>query len=684
MGVRVNTTIHNFSRGMLDVGLRGRYDLDLYYSGCELLKNFISSPLGYFYLRGGTKYLNSTRLNKKSFSIPFKSGSIKYFLEFTDQKMRVWKDDALVESSGSPVEFDSPYLESEISNISYVQVGNVMYLAHSSHEPYKLTRSSETSWGLATYDRTEDPFTSEYPSCVESYESRLIFGMNGKLIFSRSLDDDGSPRYDDFTTGPNADDAIVYHVSVDEILWLAANEKFLAVGAESKILKVTGSTADEAITADGSINVRELSEFGSSNIQPIKYDKAIVYVESGNKRLRVLKYDLLADSFSSIDMTKLSQSVIDGAIYKIAFQKGNPDILWVLFSNGKLAGVTFSFDDNVIGWHLHEIAGPESKVIDILSLERSENYNKLYLFVERVVGGSTFRTVESLSDDRNYKHFQDFYTGNKDSDYERFLNYIFEAQKEYTHLDCFLTIDGSSVGLSSGAAIFPAEVSGSSVNFTATEDVFSESDIGKQIWKKSIDGIGFGRAEIVSYTSAKIVTCKILKDFDSTNQMAAGNWYLTFNSISGLGNYEGQELTIVTDGSPHVKKTVSSGTVVLDYQASIAHVGYGYSGIFKSMNLEAGGVNGPSQGQPKNVGHITVKFLNSYGALVGTNPYKMEKVLFRSSADSTNRPSPLVTGEKRIAYSDSWDSQKNLIVRQDSPLPCKVLMLIVELETSVG
>jgi hypothetical protein len=53
-------------------------------------------------------------------------------------------------SGGSPLEVASPYQESELRELQYVQVNDIMYLAHANHAPRKLTRVSDTNWTLTT------------------------------------------------------------------------------------------------------------------------------------------------------------------------------------------------------------------------------------------------------------------------------------------------------------------------------------------------------------------------------------------------------------------------------------------------------------------------------------------------------------------------------------------------------
>jgi hypothetical protein len=78
------------------------------------------------------------------------SVTTRFVLEFGHQYIRFWGNDSQVLSGGSPLEVASPYQESELRELQYVQVNDIMYLAHANHAPRKLTRVSDTNWTLTT------------------------------------------------------------------------------------------------------------------------------------------------------------------------------------------------------------------------------------------------------------------------------------------------------------------------------------------------------------------------------------------------------------------------------------------------------------------------------------------------------------------------------------------------------
>lgn len=58
--------------------------------------------------------------------------------------------------------------------------------------------------------------------------------------------------------------------------------------------------------------------------------------------------------------------------------------------------------------------------------------------------------------------------------------------------------------------------------------------------------------------------------------------------ISGLGFLEGQTVAVVTDGATHASRTVSGGSITLDWPSSVVHVGINNAAEIITLPLEGG------------------------------------------------------------------------------------------------
>ena len=144
--------IPSFNAGELSPRLESRPDLEKYASACRTLENFVIMPYGGVNRRPGFQYIGAARYaDKKCRLIGFNfSTTTNFILELGDLYVRFWSNGVQVESApGVPLNVASPYLEAQLQDVQYVQINDVMYLAHPSHPVQKLSRISDTNWTLA-------------------------------------------------------------------------------------------------------------------------------------------------------------------------------------------------------------------------------------------------------------------------------------------------------------------------------------------------------------------------------------------------------------------------------------------------------------------------------------------------------------------------------------------------------
>lgn len=647
-------------------------------------------------------------LNSKSFIV--KNVTTDTFELYNDEDEAIDTTSLLYISGGrisKIVEIETPYKDVEgltdedimsyLHKIQYTQNTDTAYIVHNQYEPRKLTRSSHTDWSFAEFERTSDYMTEKgkYPSSVAfDGAGRIIYaGFENEpdlILMSRGPDEeDGTPRYDDFTTGTLANDAIkMYLASMNGkstiIKWLAANNRYFIVGTEGGLLRIVSSDgSDTAFSAESVPMARPIDSSGCANIRPVPKGNLLFYLQKEGLILRGLEYDLVYDSYKSVDKNLVSDRITSGGCREIVFQQGRPDIFWIPKKNGQLIGLTYHETEDVAGWH-RTILGGSGKVISAGIMPRANNYDQLWLVVERVINGKTKRYVEYVSDYIEFVTEEDFYTDEltKNEDKERYQNDLYERQKLEKHLDCCMSYDGSQLGVSLNATITIQKISRSENNlayFNSDVDIFNDNDLDRQIWRLHKEGIGSGRAKIVEFINAKQVKCKILKEFD-IDTMAPGIWTLTTANISGLEHLEGETVSVVADGAVHPDCVVENGAIELRTQADVIHIGYGYRGMIKTMNLNVGGTTGSAQNKARNVYKVVFEFLNSLGVKFGTGLYNLNKLDFRDIDSKTNRPTALFSGEKSQVYDDKTQKRKHVYVVQDSPLPCTIQALDIYME----
>lgn len=544
---------------------------------------------------------------------------------------------------------------------------------------------------------------ANWPRAVTFNDSgRLIFGgsrNNPESVWASKAPSTGTTAFDNFTTGTNATDAVTFtlapqHGKVDAIIWLTNTGKFAVIGTYSTIRRLYGGTETDPISPT-SVTAKSVNSFGCEETLPISNGSSLFYVQRSGRILRSLEYDIAVEGYVTVDRNLVATHLTQSGIKQIVEQQGSPEINWACRNDGRFLGLTFKDKEDISGWHQHYLGGshvndngvtmPFARVLWIGNMPRPRDPDQVWFIVERKIGANTVRSVEYLADLPEFPLELDYYSSEstEDEDGSKFLNIKYETQKNSVYLDMAASYDGSAYGTYASATLTPAAVTGTGIVLTASAAVFTSDMVDRQIWKGyDQNGDGGGRAIITAYTDSTHVTVEIIKDFDNTNAIAAGAWFITATSVTGLEYLEGQEVGIVADGGVHAVRTVSGGSVTLQYPASKIHVGYKVRAFASSLNLDPGTQTGPAQAKNRNLIKACFRFLDTGGVRFGTYQYDTERLVFRSTNDLVSRPTPIFSGIREERYMDTWNIEgKKFFVLQDQALPCTLLSVDLFMDT---
>lgn len=165
-----NVPILSFNSGELSPLIDSRTDIEKYSSGCRHLENFIPRIYGAAERRPGTRYVSS-QYNSDNLSVrivPFiYSATTAYYLEFGNLYIRYLD---LVYYDGLPSAYEgvavwsanevitTPYLEKDLFQLQFKQVGDVLWIVHPDYAPRKLTRTTADTFSLDTIVFNKGPF----------------------------------------------------------------------------------------------------------------------------------------------------------------------------------------------------------------------------------------------------------------------------------------------------------------------------------------------------------------------------------------------------------------------------------------------------------------------------------------------------------------------------------------------
>ena len=159
------------------------------------------------------------------------------------------------------------------------------------------------------------------------------------------------------------------------------------------------------------------------------------------------------------------------------------------------------------------------------------------------------------------------------------------------------------------------------------------------------------------------------------------------SSVSGLDHLEGETVSILADGATHSTKVVSSGAVSLDRPSRKVVVGLPYNSVLQTMRIEAGAgqTEGTAQGKIKRISKVILRLFETVGAKVGPTLDSLETVPFRTTSSAMDLPvSTFLAGDKEVEFTDDYNTDGFIVVKQDQPLPLTVLALYPTIVTNDG
>jgi hypothetical protein len=531
--------------------------------------------------------------------------------------------------------------------------------------------SAVTTWKLGAFSDT-----TGHPSCVSFFEQRLVFaGTTDEpqtLYFSKSGD------YENMTTGTNADDAMVYTIAsnqVNAIRYLKA-VRTLIVGTSGGEWTVSADGTDAAVTPSN-VTIKKQSSYGSSTVDAIPAGNATLFLQRAKRKIRELAYDFDVDGYTAPDLTILNETVTDSGINEMAYQQSPDSNLWCVREDGVLACLTYQRSDNVVAWSRHKVGGiGQECTITVSDYANIATGTKLVFTKsngEEVTFTSTTGTAgtnEFKTQTNNNTTADNIYTAiNAHADFtvanpSAAVVTIRESSHEATGFltcksndDARLTVQNES---------FPIIESIASISGSLNED---------ELWiivKRIINGATRRYVEVFSDFDFDETTAT---DFHFVDSGLSYDGTAT-TSITGLDHLEGQTVQILADGSTHADKIVSSGGITLDRSSKKVKVGLGYNSVLQTMRIEGGSAEGTGQGKVKRISKVVLRLFNTVGVKCGPSLTNLETVPFRTTSSDLDTPvSTLLAGDKTVEFTDDYNSDGFIFVKQDQPLPLSLLAI---------
>jgi len=214
--------------------------------------------------------------------------------------------------------------------------------------------------GSDVVERVNNPVlnyaTGNYPSTVSFFEQRLVFG--GTDNNPQSLWFSKAGAYENFTTGVNATDAMIYTIAsnqVNAIRFLSATNQLLIGTVGGEVLATSGSVSEPVTPTN--IQITKQTNYGAANVDALQIANVTMFLQRAKRKIRELVYNYDVDGYVAPDMTILAEHITTGGLIQFAYQQEPDSILWAVRDDGTLLGLTYQRNEEVVAWHRHILGG---------------------------------------------------------------------------------------------------------------------------------------------------------------------------------------------------------------------------------------------------------------------------------------------------------------------------------------
>lgn len=228
--------------------------------------------------------------------------------------------------------------------------------------------------------------TTGWPTCGVFFEDRMWLG--GGSEYPDLVAGSVTGAYDNFAQSDRGgevldESAVVIRLTNRELgrlRWLQSDERGLLLGTSAGNWVVTSVSSNEAITAR-SIRARPSTSRGAADVEAVKVDRQVLYVQGSKRTLREFAYVYEADGYKEPSMTQFASHIGSPYFSQIAYAAEPHSIVWVRRGDGTVAALTYNRDENVVGWHQHDFGG----IVESISVLPTSDgrQNALWLVVNR-------------------------------------------------------------------------------------------------------------------------------------------------------------------------------------------------------------------------------------------------------------------------------------------------------------
>ena len=532
---------------------------------------------------------------------------------------------------------------------------------------FEASPTATTTFSLGAWSGT-----TGYPQVASFFEQRLYVGatlIQPQTLWGSQTADFENHTPDNFSGTVEADDALNFTLAADDvnaIRWISAGGDTMVIGTDGGEWIPSSSGA---VITPLDITIRRQTTKGVANIQPIRIDSTVLFIQKGLRKLRELVFSFDINSYVSPDLTRTSHHITTSGVVEVAYAEEPDSVLWAVRNDGQLLSLTYRREEDVIGWSRHilggSFAGGDAVVESVASIpgadgsgqvQDSTDRNEVWIIVKRTINGATKRYIEFFE--------RDFELG--------------MAQEDTYYVDSCITLD-IPVTITGATQADPVVITATAHGYSDGDDIRHTDFVGGMT---ELNGqthrVANKTANTYELTSPDDDT-----DIDGTGfavaYIAGGIANRKITAIAGIDHLEAETVKILGDGAIITPEIVASGAITLDEAASVVQIGLGFKHKLVTLKMSAGNPAGTPLGKLKRIYGCVFSLLHSHTLSFGRDSDNLDDIDFRTVTDPMDSGAPLFTGEIFVDFPGQWTRDARITVENSDPVPFALLAIAPEI-----
>lgn len=517
-----------------------------------------------------------------------------------------------------------------------------------------------------------------YPRTITLHEQRLIFaGTRHKpLSVWGSVTDD----FENFRYSTNDDGAFMFTLSANEsnsVNWMTSQTSLL-IGTAGDEWTLGATDTSQSLTPTN-VQARRQSSYGSKYMQARVVNEVIMFIQRQGRKIRELTYAFEKNGWVAPDLTLLANHITQGEIVETAFQQQPDAILWAVTGDGRLIGMTYERDQNVVGWHRHTTGERTNTVTVELGRESTASTpipvrGDWSVSVAGIWSGN-MAVMCSRDDGSSWQQVRTF-----DPTSSAGQSGKISGRENAGALYRVLWTPPESGGEEKPVVTLSGD---SADTFESVATIYGGSG-SDEVWflvKRAVGGRNIRYIERFKSDHRETLDAGDKPDWwylDCAKQSTATPASAT---VDGLDHLEGLSVGVLKDGATHPERTVTGGTITLQSPAEKVLAGLPFESVLQPMKLNIDLQDGTSQGRRARVPRLVVRFYKSLGGKYSTDGNEWFAIFARGSDPMDDSP-PVFTGEKKLYTGGTYADSADIWIKQDLPMPMVVLAVIPKWEAT--